>query len=210
MFLRRHRKRTIAFSAAFAIVVDWSVSRAPRIAVNVVAEIRGRVEFDVSDWAGDVSEVDGGVVERSEGSPVEGTGESSVGGSSRVVKREGTGSSGAVASFAKPESNSLSGQCCREKGWHLIQSRPSSCFDIERVRTEKKCHMIRSSWGAKTSLTISSSIKLASSGRTYSTASHISTAGSQSARWWATRALSGAEDQIHQRSQSSRGHEEEH
>ena len=65
-------------------------------------------------------------------------------------------------------------------------------------RTEKKCHMMRSSLGAKTSLTLSSSTKPASSGKTYSTASEMSTPGSQSGKKWATRALS-------KRSETSQG-----
>ena len=46
--LRRQRKRTTAASVAFATVVDWSVRSAPRRAVNVVTEIRGRFGLEVS------------------------------------------------------------------------------------------------------------------------------------------------------------------
>lgn len=57
--------------------------------------------------------------------------------------------------------------------------------------TEKKCHMSWSSFGANTSFTLSSSTKAASRGKTYSTASEISTPGSQSGKKCATRALKG-------------------
>ena len=61
--LSRQRKRTSAACVVFATTDDWSVRRAPRRLVKVVAEIRGGSAISV--LAGEVFDV-GGEVDSSE------------------------------------------------------------------------------------------------------------------------------------------------